>query len=280
MDTHASHRSHAPGHLWFNARVRNRRSWQSRLRKAARTLRRARLPRAAWALLAAGALAAATLAYQLARKPTELLGLVVPPAPKPPESTWAEYGALFDAHSTELVPPELLAALAQLESGGDPLARTYWRWRWTWNPLDVYGPASSAVGLLQMTDGNYADARRLCIHAHAVAEEGSWRDPGACWFNALYLRTVPSHAIEMTAAWLHRSVAEILAEQRIARATPAQKKRLAAVVHLCGRQRAAAFARRGFWVLPGERCGDHDVARYVARVAELTATFARLGARR
>ena len=26
-------------------------------------------------------------------------------------------------------PPELLAALAQVESGGNPVARTYWRWR-------------------------------------------------------------------------------------------------------------------------------------------------------
>jgi hypothetical protein len=127
-----------------------------------------------------------------------------------------------------------------------------------------------------MTDANYADARRLCIHGHTVAEAGAWSDLESCWFNGLYLRTVPSHAIEMTAAWLHRSVDEVLTAQRIPRATALQKQRLAAVVHLCGRERAAAFARRGFWVVPGERCGDHDVARYLARVAELTRTFARM----
>jgi hypothetical protein len=231
-----------------------------------------------WIALAATALAGATFAYQVARKPTELLSLAVPSAPKPPAATWAEYGPLFEAHSTDIVPPELLAALVQQESAGDPLARTYWRWRWSWNPLDLYGPASSAVGILQMTDGNYADARRLCIHGHAVAEEGAWSDPEACWFNALYLRTVPSHAIEMTAAWLHRSVEAVLAAQRIRRATSAQKQRLAAVVHLCGRERGAAFARRGFWVVPGERCGEHDLGRYVARVAEASRTFARLRA--
>jgi hypothetical protein len=236
-----------------------------------------RWPRSAQALLAAAALAGAMLAYQVARKPTEILGLAVPSSPKTPDATWAEYGESFDAHSTDVVPAELLAALAQVESAGDPLARTYWRWRWSWNPLDLYGPASSAVGILQMTDGTYEDARRLCIHSHAVAEAGDWRDPRACWFNSLYLRTVPSHSIEMTAAWLHRSVEEILARQRLRRATPEQKRRLAAVVHLCGRERAAAYARRGFWVVPGERCGDHDVARYLARVAELTRTFARLG---
>jgi hypothetical protein len=223
-------------------------------------------------------LAAAVLAYQLARKPTELLGMVVPTAPKTPEGTWAEYGPSFERHATDVVPPELLAALAQVESAGDPLARTYWRWRWSWNPLELYGPASSAVGLLQMTDGNYALARRLCIHDHAVTEDGGWSDLDGCWFNALYARTIPGHAIEMTAAWLDRSVAEIVAAERISRATPARKQRLAAVVHLCGRERAAAYARRGFWALPGERCGDHDLARYLARVKALSDRFARMAA--
>ncbi len=249
------------------------------MKRVGRSLRKVRLPRTAWALLAAAVLATATLAYQLARKPTEVLGLVVPSAPKTPEATWAKYGRFFDASSTEVVSPELLAALAQVESAGDPLARTYWRWRWSWNPFDLYGPASSAVGLLQMTDANYADARRLCIRGHTVAEDGPWTDPGACWFNALYVRTIPSHAIEMTAAWLHRSVDQILSEQRIARASASRKRALAAVVHLCGRERGAAFARRGFWVLPGERCGDHDLAQYLRRVDELTRTFARIAGR-
>jgi hypothetical protein len=259
--------------------VATRRSWRRRARAALRDLRALRLPPIAWAIAAAAALGAATFAYQLARKPTEIIGLVVPSAPKQPAATWAEYGGAFEAHSTPLVPPELLAALAQAESAGDPLALSRWSWRWSWNPLDLYGPSSSAVGLLQMTDANYEAARRLCIHDHAVVEEGPWIDPRACWFNALYLRTVPGHAVEMTAAWLHRSVEEILRERRSARATAAQKQRLAAVVHLCGRARAAAFARRGFWVLPGESCGEHDLARYLERVEDLRETFARISGR-
>jgi len=248
-----------------------------RLRRGFRRLRRARPPTAVWVLAGAIALVAANVAYHVVRKPTEVLGVVVPTSPKSPEATWSSYGRFFDAHSTEIVPPELLAALVQVESAGDPLARTYWRWRFSWNPLQVYAPASSAVGLLQITDGTYAEARRLCIHDHAVAREGPWHDPGACWMNALYFRTVPSHAIEMTAAWLHESVAETLAAQRNRRATAEQKQRLAAVIHLCGRERGAAYARRGFWTLPGERCGDHDLAAYLARVSELRRAFARMG---
>jgi hypothetical protein len=225
-----------------------------------------------------GALAAANFAYQAARKPTELLGLA-PSSAKTPEATWSRYGQFFESHSTALVTPELLAALAQIESGADPLARTYWRWRWSWNPLELYAPASSAVGMLQITDGTFAEARRLCIHDHAVAREGAWSDPRACWFNALYFRTVPSHAVEMTAARLHQAVADTLAAEGILRATRAQEQRLAAVIHLCGPRRGAVFARRGFWAVPGERCGEHDLARYLARVEELKLAFAAFAAR-
>lgn len=224
-------------------------------------------------LLAVVSLAALNFAYQVIRKPTELLGLVAPTSAKLPEATWAEYGELFEEHSTELVRPELLAALVQVESAGDPLARTYWRWRWSWNPFALYAPASSAVGILQITDGTFAEASRLCIHDHEVAREGAWYDPRTCWFNALYLRTVPSHAIEMTAALLHEDVAGILAGRS---ASAAERRRLGALIHLCGRGRGPAFAQRGFRAGPGERCGDQDLDGYLARVEALAQAFARM----
>ncbi len=235
-------------------------------------------PRAAWALVVVAVVLAADVAYQLVRKPTEIVGLVSPTSAKAPEATWADYRRLFEANSTDVIRPELLAALVQVESAGDPLARTYWRWQWSWNPLQIYRPASSAVGLLQMTDGTFAEASQLCIRDHAVARSGAWHDPRACWFNAFYFRTIPGHAIEMTAARLHQSVVDTLPGNRFARATLDQKQRLAAVIHLCGRERGAAYAKRGFWVMPGERCGDHDLARYLARVQELKRIFARMDA--
>jgi hypothetical protein len=224
-------------------------------------------------LLAVASLAGVNFAYQVVRKPTELLGLVAPTSPKVPEATWAEYGELFEEHATGLVRPELLAALVQVESAGDPLARTYWRWRWSWNPLELWAPASSAVGILQITDGTFAEASRLCIHDHAVVRAGDWYDPRACWFNALYFRTVPSHAIEMTAALLHEAIAPELAGRG---ATAGERDRLAALVHLCGRGRAPAYAQRGFRPLPGERCGAHDLDHYLDRVEALARLFARL----
>jgi len=250
---------------------RGKRRWPGR---AGRSLRR--IPAWGWVVAGLVALALLDLAWQVAKKPTELLGLAAPTARKSPRATWSAYGEAFDAHATDVADPALLAALAQVESEGDPLARTYWTLRWRWNPLELYGPASSAVGLMQITDGTFEEARRLCIHDHAVAREGPWSDPGACWLNGLYFRAVPGHAVEMTAAWLTDSVERILKGQRASRATPDQKRQLAAVVHLCGRERAAAHARRGFRVAGGERCGAHDLAHYLSRVARLRQAFLRM----
>jgi hypothetical protein len=221
-------------------------------------------------------LATLNVVYQVARKPTELLGLVFAPAPLTLSETWARYGAQFRGHATDLVRAELLAALAHAESQGDPLARTAWRWRWTWNPFAFYAPASSAVGLYQITDAAFAEGRLLCVHDHRIARAGPWYDLHACWFPALYMRTVPSHAIEMTAARLHEHLVLALGPERTGRTPARSRERLAAVIHLCGPSRGADFVRRGFRVAAGERCGTHDLAAYLARVDRFTLSFERL----
>jgi hypothetical protein len=207
-------------------------------------------------------------AYQVIRKPTELFFPVSGVLTKAPPETWRQYGPLFQRHSTAVITPELLAALAQVEAAGDPRARTYWRWRLTWNPLAIYRPASSAVGLYQMTDAAFADARGACIRDHAVTED--------CRFTGLYSRLLPSHAIELATVYLDRRVAAILAKQPNARPTAQQTQDLAALIHLCGPTAAKAFARRGFRLLPAQRCGAHDPARYLAQVHALTRQFRRL----
>ena len=172
---------------------------------------------------------------------------------------------------TATITPELLAALAQVESSGNPVARTYWRWRLTWHPFAIYEPASSSVGMFQMTDAAFGDARQYCIRRHAVVDDG-------CWLNGLYTRVVPSHAIELTAVFLDRNVAAILARQRSATASPQQRQDLAAIIHLCGAGPAEAFAHRGFHLVAGERCGDQDVATYLAQVDAMKRQFLRLAA--
>lgn len=226
------------------------------------------------ALAVATILAAATLSnivYQVIRKPTELLFFVGRSLDKVPSETWQQYGLLFRKYSTHTITPELLAALAQIESTGNPLARTYWRWQLTWNPFGLYKPASSSVGLYQMTDPAYAEAKRYCVRGQAVVNAD-------CGFNSLYIRGVPSHAIELAAVYLDRNVAAVLAYAQDRIATPQEKQDLAAFIHLCGARPARAFARRGFHVMAGERCGDHLVTTYLAKVSGMKRQFLRLSA--
>jgi hypothetical protein len=212
-------------------------------------------------------------AYQAVRKPTELLFPVSAVLDKSPAETWRHYAPLFRAHSTATMRPEFLAALAQVEAAGNPVARTYWRWQLAWNPFEVYRPASSAVGMYQITDATFREVQRYCIRDHVAIESDPRTGDLSCWFTSLYSRVVPSHAIELTSAHLDRSVARTLARHRLARATLAQKQNLAAVIHLCGAGVGDAYARRGFVLVSGQRCGDQDVHRYLLSLNAMVRQF-------
>jgi hypothetical protein len=94
----------------------------------------------------------------------------------------------------------------------------------------------------------------LCIHDHVAVEN--------CWFNFLYMRTVPSHAVEMTSAFLDRAVER----RKLKGATLLQKQDLAALIHLCGES-----------VKPGvRRCGEHDTRAYLAQVNAMQRLFRKL----
>jgi len=235
----------------------------------------ARLPRSIQIALAVAILlpllALTNLVYHVIRKPTELFFFVGHRLDKEPAETWRQYGELFRAYSTSTITPELLAALAQVESSGNPVDRTYWRWRWSFNPFAIYQPASSAVGLFQMLDATAAEAARFCIREHAVVDTG-------CGFAGLSIRAIPSHATELASVYLDRNVASVLSRTGNVKASPQQKQDLAAFIHLCGAGPATAFARRNFRMIAGERCGDHLVAAYVSRVNAMKREFVRLAA--
>ena len=182
---------------------------------------------------------AINLVYHVLRKPTEVFAPVSGAFNKTPLETWRKYAPLFREYSTASISPELLAALAQVESTGNPVASTYWRWRLTWNPFAIYQPASSSVGMYQMTDAAFAEARRYCIRDHIVVDDG-------CSLTGLDSRVLPSRAIELTAVFLDRKVTAILARPLKTAASAQQKRELAAIIHLCGASPAKAFARRGF----------------------------------
>src|SRR6185436_5973122 len=97
--------------------------------------------------------------YQVIRKPSELFFPVSGTLYKIPSETWASYEPIFKKHSTATITPEFLAALAQVEGSGNPIVRTYWRWSFTPRPFEMYRPASSAVGMYQITNGTYEESK-------------------------------------------------------------------------------------------------------------------------
>src|SRR5579864_4806186 len=266
----AAARGRRPSLRWPTRAARRR--WLRRLRRVGPAGR-----------LIAGVLLLAIVAlaingvYQVLRKPTELFFPVSGVLAKTPQESWREYGPAFQRYSTPMVTAELLAALAQVEGSGNPLVRTYWRWSWAPKPFDVYRPASSAVGMYQMTDGTFDLARHYCIHHHVLTREGPWDDFSSCWFNRLYLRVLPGDAIELTAAYLDLELSNILGARRPA-ARSADIRHVAAIVHLCGAGAADAYVRRGLRFTEGERCGDHDPRAYLQRLDAMYAVFVRLGA--
>jgi hypothetical protein len=256
-----------------NARLR-RRALRA-LRFCLRTFRRAPPRLKALMVLAAAVLLwfALNWIYQVVRKPSELFFPVSGTLNKTPAETWRQYSPLFRRYSTSVMSAELLAALAQVEGSGNPVVRTYWRWSFNLRPFDVYRPASSAVGMYQITDGTFAEARRYCIHDHSVAEDGPWNDWKSCWFNRLYTRVIPSHAVELTAAYLDRSVTGVLEQHHVKFATVQQKQDLAALIHLCGAGAGDVYVRRGLRLAEGQRCGDHEARDYIGRVDRMEHEF-------
>jgi hypothetical protein len=257
--------------LWPSAALR-RRAW----------LALTRAPPLAQVLYGMAALVLLWLAlnwgYQVIRKPSELFFPVSGTLYKTPFETWRQYAPAFEKYSTRSMTPDFLAALAQVEGSGNPVVRTYWRWSWDALPFDMYRPASSAVGMYQITDGTFAEARHYCIREHAVVEDGRWDDWHSCWFNRYYTRVVPAHAVELTAAYLDHNVASILERHGIAFATLQQKQDLGAVIHLCGAGAGDAYAGRGLRLAADQRCGDHEVRAYLARVNAMKRVFTLLAA--
>jgi hypothetical protein len=255
----------------FLPSARRRKQWVRAFRRAPRSMQIV----IGTALLIVLALTVNWL-YQVVRKPSELWFPISGTLYRMPSETWDTYESVFRKHATAAISAEFLAALAQVEGSGNPVVRTYWRWSLTHKPFEVYRPASSAVGMYQITDGTFAEARRYCIHDHRVVADGPWNDFDSCWFNSLYTRVLATNAVELTSAYLDLHVARALAAARIERASLQQKEDLAAVIHLCGAGAGERYARRGLRLLPGQRCGDHNVRGYVARVNAMKRVFQRM----
>lgn len=252
------------------------RRFPARVRHWARLAQRRIADAPRWILIAGAVVvalfgvAAINLAYQVIRKPSELFFVVGRGFYKEPAETWLHYGPLFRTYATRSISPELLAAIAQTESTGNPVERTYWRWRFSYNPFNIYKPASSAVGLFQTTDPAYAEVARYCVREKEVTDTGCGVGP--------YIRVIPSHAVELASIYLDRHLTAVLARAGNVSATQKQREDLAVIIHLCGGGPATAYARRRFRMIAGERCGDHLLTAYMSKVNAMKRRFQLLAA--
>lgn len=212
---------------------------------------------------------------QIARVPSQATGPLEPYFYKTPPTAWKIYGTAFQSNATSLLSAPFLAALAQVEAAGNPIATTYWKWTWSWNPFRWYAPASSAAGLFQITDGNFAVARRFCIQDGRAVAQGKWYEWKGCWLNFLYNRLSANHATEMTSAYLDHETMKLLSGLKVSPSL-LQKRRTAALIHLCGVGVAERFARTGFKISRGQNCGDHSASAYLKQVEQYQATFEKL----
>ena len=217
----------------------------------------------AWTLIVVGSFFVLNFLVQIGRKPAEALGMLGLGKSRSVAETWRVFSRDFQRHATEITTPTFLAAMAQVESSGNPLATPRWRFRWTGRIWRWFAPESTSVGLFQLTDGGYERAKNFCIRKGRVVRDGPWHDWRSCWFNWAYLRISASDSIEMTSAYLHHHVVTSLAGRKT---SLANQRRLAAVIHLCGPGRARAFIRSGFALASAGHCGRHSVRRYVETI--------------
>ena len=187
---------------------------------------------------------------------------------KTPTETWREYGALF-RHLDIAVTPELLAALAQVEAAGNPVARAVARAR-------VGGSARALPAGLRARWACTRSPTARSAKPGATASATTSPSRTGCWLNSLAMRVIPSHAVEMTrpistAAWPRCSPAGACAR----RAAEAGPRRAHPPVR---RARGELFVRNGFRLMPGQRCGEHDARAYLAQVNAMKRVFARLSA--
>jgi hypothetical protein len=155
-----------------------RRNWDTVLRRFRRWRKRARwmrrklnaAPTALRIVVIATAMVAiffaTNLVYHVVHKPTDVFSPVNGAFNKLPAETWRQYAPLFREYSTTSISPELLAALAQVESAGNPVASTYWRWR--------KAIALSTIPSLRMAARRMASILEWCRVAPLSLPRSSW----------------------------------------------------------------------------------------------------------
>ncbi len=226
------------------------------------------------AVIGVTGLVAINFFWQLVKKPGEVMSLLTPRQVKTVAVTWSTYKSEFYKHSTPVMAPEFLAALAQVESAGSPVGTPAWQLNFKKPLFKIYAPASTSVGLMQFTNGTFERAKKYCIHNGKVKKQGRWYELNTCWFNGLYSRVFASDSIEVTSAFLHTQVMKLKNKLNL-KLTKKGLQTLAAAIHLCGENRVRRFLKSSS-LFKLKKCGSHSFRNYIKKIKRYQKRFKNL----
>lgn len=170
--------------------------------------------------------------------------------------TYDSYQRVIHESSGNQLDPYFMTSLIQVESMGNPLATTYWNFNFLSEPWNMYAPASSATGLLQVTKPTWDRVIKYCQNAKASLRNRYCNH----WFGSY--RVLPSHAIELTSFWFLKHLKQWRA------LSPENTRKSLSVLHLCGPAKAKRFIRKSFqWAALG-RCGSHSPKSYYSKIEQ------------
>ena len=206
--------------------------------------------------------------WQIYKKPAEVIALLSWSKAKTHQGTWQSYGQSFQKYSTQVITPSFLAALAQIESAGNPLATPQWKFKFTDRLSKIFSPQSSSVGLYQFTNATFKRAQKYCIRDQKVRTAN-------CWMNPVYTRLLPWQSIELASAYLDTEVRR-LSRKHKKNLNLKKSHQLAGIIHLCGNRKAEKYIRAGLNVKKIGKCGSHSPRLYLKKLLTKQKAFAQI----
>tara|TARA_B100001248_G_C27399354_1_gene468667 strand:+ start:367 stop:1038 length:672 start_codon:yes stop_codon:yes gene_type:complete len=206
----------------------------------------------------------ANIGYAIYEKPWQILHPISKQFKKVPYHTWQEYQADFQKYASPQLSASFLAALAQSESAGNPWATVYWQVNLSREIYRIFHPASSALGLYQITQGTMKEMKKYCW-------ENGKAIRGNCFWNRFRMRLSSYDSIYLTSAYLNYWVNRF-PEYR-------NKEKMAALIHLCGIEKVRRHMHRYGKVSKIQRCGSHRIKNYLSRIRSYQSKMQQLASR-
>ena len=217
--------------------------------------------------------------YPLFIEPTGPLRFLGFDRPENVTETWNQYKHLFQKHETKVMTADFLAALVQAKSKRKSIGLksgsvegSIWEF---YREARLQTPGSFSPGLYQITDDFYGRAQNYCVEKGRIRRRKPWYAFSTCWNRLFYSRLYPSHAIEMTSAYLTLTTRKLLKRFGKKKVRRPVQQTVAAIRHFCGKRIAYQYVKRDFKAIRGQKCDSQSLSRYIQRVKAYQKAFQR-----